>query len=100
MTFNSNLSLGSLSSIMAIISIFVTILFMKKYSQKRSKIVFLCLALCAVGVLAPVLSINKATIVLFNVLYTITMIVPDNLYNKWITAPNWAALSDHIFKES
>lgn len=82
MTFNSNLSLGSLSSIMAIISIFVTILFMKKYSQKRSKIVFLCLALCAVGVLAPVLSINKATIVLFNVLYTITMIVPDNLYSQ------------------
>jgi hypothetical protein len=28
------------------------------------------------------------------------IIVPDNLYNKWITTPNWAALSDHIFKES
>lgn len=79
LTFNSNVSLGSLSSIMAIISIFITFAFMKKYDYKKSKIIFLCLVLCLIGVGGLVINISKPMIVLFNVLYTIAMIIPDNI---------------------
>ena len=79
LTFNSNVSLGSLSSIMAIISILITFVFMKKYSARKSKIIFACLFLCIVGVSGILFKINKAFIILFNVLYTIAIIVPDNI---------------------
>lgn len=82
LTFNSNVSLGSLSSIMAIVGIIVTYLFMKLYKSKYSKILYLCFALSLIGVIAVALDINKVTIVLFNVLYTIAMIIPDNLYSQ------------------
>lgn len=80
LTFNSNVSLGSLSSIMSIVGIIITFLFMKFYKSKYSKILYLCFALCMVGVIGIALDINKVTIVLFNVLYTIAMIIPDNIY--------------------
>jgi hypothetical protein len=82
MTFNSNMSLGSLSSIMSLIAIVVTFVFTKFYKSKFSKIIFWCFALCLSGVIGTLLEINKVTIVLFNVLYTITMIIPDNLYSQ------------------
>ncbi len=82
LTFSSNVSLGSLSSIMAIVGIIVTFLFMKLYTSKASKILYLCFALSLIGVTAVTLNINKFTIVLFNVLYTIAMIIPDNLYSQ------------------
>lgn len=82
LTFNSNVSLGSLSSIMAIVAILITFLFMKKYTSKKVKVVFLCLFLCAIGVGGILLDISKPTIVLFNVLYTIAMIVPDNIQSQ------------------
>lgn len=82
MTFNSNMSLGSLSSIMSIVAILVTFLFMKKYDSKKSKIILLCMLLCLFGVGATVFEISKPTIILFNVLYTIAMIVPDNINSQ------------------
>jgi len=82
LTFNSNVSLGSLSSIMSIVAIFITLIFMKKYTPKRAKVVFFCLGLCLIGVGGIVFDINKITIVLFNVLYTIAMIVPDNINSQ------------------
>lgn len=82
LTFNSNLSLGSLSSIMSIIAIIVTFIFMKKYNQKRSKVIYLCYVLFLSGILGVIFDINKTTIVLFNALHTISMIVPDNLYSQ------------------
>ena len=82
LTFNSNMSLGSLSSIMSIASILITILFMRKYHPSRSKIVFLCMGLVVIGVGGILLGISKSTVVLFNVLYTISMIVPDNLNSQ------------------
>lgn len=82
MTFNSNMSLGSLSSIMSIVAILVTFLFMKKYDSKKSKIILLCMLLCLIGVGATVFEISKPTIILFNVLYTIAMIVPDNINSQ------------------
>ena len=82
LTFNSNVSLGSLSSIMSIIAIFITFLFMKKYDSSKSKIVFGCMCLILLGVGGIFLDISKPMIVLFNVLYTILMIVPDNLNSQ------------------
>lgn len=82
LTFNSNVSLGSLSSIMSIVAILITFIFMKKYNSKRSKIIFLCLSLCLIGVGGIIFKISKGTIVLFNVLYTIAMIVPDNINSQ------------------
>ena len=82
LTFNSNLSLGSLSSIMSIIAIVVTFIFMKKYTQKKSKIIYLCFVLFLTGILGVIFDINKTTIVLFNALHTISTIVPDNLYSQ------------------
>ncbi len=34
------------------------------------------------------------------ILPKLKIIVPDNLYSKWIQAPNWTVLKDRIFKES
>lgn len=82
LTFNSNMSLGSLSSIMSIVAIFVTFLFMKKYDAKKVKIVFLCAFLCLIGISGVLFNISKPTIILFNVLFTIAMIVPDNIYSQ------------------
>lgn len=82
LTFNSNMSLGSLSSIMSIVAIFVTFLFMKKYDAKKVKIVFLCAFLCLVGISGVLFNISKPTIILFNVLFTIAMIVPDNINSQ------------------
>lgn len=82
LTFNSNMSLGSLSSIMSCIAIVVTFFFTKFYNSKFSKIIFLCFVLCMGGLVGTILEINKVTIVLFNVLYTIAMIIPDNLYSQ------------------
>lgn len=82
LTFSSNVSLGSLSSIMAIVSILITFLFMKKYDSSKSRIVFGCMILVLIGVGGIFLDINKPTIVLFNVLYTMSMIVPDNLNSQ------------------
>lgn len=79
MTFNSNVSLGSLSSIMSMVSIFVTFVFMKKYNSKQSKVMFLCLLLFSIGLSGLLFDINKTTIIIFNVLCTISMLVPDNL---------------------
>ena len=79
LTFNSNVSLGSLSSIMSIISILVTFAFMKKYDSKKVRIIYLCMLLCLVGIGGLIIDINKPLIVMFNVLYTIAMIVPDNI---------------------
>ena len=82
LTFNSNVSLGSLSSIMSVVAIFITFIFMKKYTSKKAKIVFGCLLLCLGGGLGILFEISKPTIVLFNVLYTIAMIVPDNICSQ------------------
>lgn len=82
LTFNSNVSLGSLSSIMSIVGIIVTFAFMKFYKSKYSKILYLCFALSLSGVIGIVFNISKVTIVMFNVLYTISMIIPDNLYSQ------------------
>ena len=82
MTFNSNLSLGSLSSIMALISVLITLVFMKKYNLKRAKILWACLGLVIIGITGILLKVNKTTVVLFNVLYTIAMIIPDSLYGQ------------------
>lgn len=82
LTFKSNLSLGSLSSIMAFIAICVTLVFMKKYSLKKAKIVIFCLGLCLIGVTPILFSVNKVTVVIFNVIYTIAMIIPDSLYSQ------------------
>lgn len=82
LTFKSNMSLGSLSSIMSIVAIFVTFIFMKKYDSKKVKIVFLCALLCLIGVGGVLFSISKPTIILFNVLFTIAMIVPDNINSQ------------------
>ena len=82
LTFNSNMSLGSLSSIMSIVAILVTFAFMKKYDSKKSKIVLLCMSLCFMGVGATIFKISKPTIILFNILYTIAMIVPDNINSQ------------------
>ena len=82
LTFNSNISLGSLSSIMSIVSIFITFIFMKKYNFKKVKIIYLCILLCFIGIGGLIVDINKPLIVLFNVLYTIAMIVPDNINSQ------------------
>lgn len=82
LTFNSNMSLGSLSSIMSVVAILVTFLFMKKYNSKKVKIVFLCAFLCFIGIVGVLFSISKPTIILFNVLFTIAMIVPDNINSQ------------------
>lgn len=82
LTFNSNLSLGSLSSTMAVISVLITLIFMKKYNLKRSKILWLCLGLVLIGVSGVLFDVNKVTVVVFNVLYTIAMIIPDSLYSQ------------------
>lgn len=31
---------------------------------------------------------------------TYTIVVPDSLYNTWITATNWASISPHIMTQS
>ncbi len=82
LTFNSNMSLGSLSSIMSVVAILVTFFFMKKYNSKKVKIVFLCAFLCFIGIVGVLFSISKPTIILFNVLFTIAMIVPDNINSQ------------------
>lgn len=82
LTFKSNVSLGSLSSIMSLISVFVLFLFMKKYTSKYSKVILICIGLCLLGIMGMLLDISKATIIIFNVLYTISMIIPDNLYSQ------------------
>ena len=80
MTFNSNLSLGSLSSIMALIAVLITLIFTKKYNLKKAKILWVCLGLVLIGITSILLNVSKITVVLFNVLYTIAMIIPDSLY--------------------
>lgn len=82
LTFNSNMSLGSLSSIMSIIAIIITFLFMKKYDSKKVKIIYLSILLCVMGVGGVIFKVIKPTIVAFNVLYTIAMIVPDNINSQ------------------
>ena len=76
------MSLGSLSSIMSVAAIIVTFIFMKKYNSKKIKLVFLCAFLCLIGVGGVLFSISKPTIILFNVLFTISMITPDNIYSQ------------------
>lgn len=82
LTFNSNLSLGSLSSFMSIMGILITIVFTKKYTQKHSKIVLFCFMICLSGFLCVIFDINKTTVVLFNALHTTSMLIPDNLYSQ------------------
>ena len=31
---------------------------------------------------------------------TYKIVVPDNLYNTWISATNWASIASHIMKQS
>ena len=67
---------------MAVVCLFVTMAFMKKYDSSKAKILFLCLLLCVVGVSGVAFEISKPTIVIFNVLYTMARIIPDNLNSQ------------------
>lgn len=80
LSFGTNLSLGSLTSIMAVASIVVTYLIMQKYNYKRRWIILVCLGIVIFGVSMLLIDINKYTVVLINVIYTLAMIPMNNLF--------------------
>lgn len=80
MSFGTNLSLGSITSITAVLSILVTYLVMKKYSYKKRNIILGCLFIIFMSVVLLLLDINKFTVVLINIVYTLATVPMNNLF--------------------
>jgi hypothetical protein len=79
-SFGTNLSLGSITSITSILSIFVTYLVMKKYSYKKRNVILGCLSIIAFSVIMLLLDINRLTVIMINIVYTLATIPMNNLF--------------------
>ena len=78
MTFNSNMSLGFISSIFSVVSIIGTFVFFKIYKPDKSRIFYiLCGFLPVAAVLGLLFSMSKTTFIIFNFVYTVCMVGPE-----------------------
>ena len=78
MTFNSNMSLGVISSVFSILSILGTFLFFKLYKPEKSKLLYiLCGVMPVLATIGMLVSLNKITFIIFNFIYTICMVTPE-----------------------
>jgi hypothetical protein len=79
-TFGSNMSLGILSTISAITTIILLFIFNKKpkyFSTKTSAIVSSILVVISITLLT--FSLNKTTLIIFNLIWYICIIIPETL---------------------
>lgn len=82
MTFQTSLNLGILTSIFSICSMIVLYLYKKYYNKNNSKsVLFLCSGLLVIGVLGLVFDINKTTLIIYNLIYTISICILSIIYD-------------------
>lgn len=78
MTFNSNISLGFISSIFSVVSIIGTFIFFKTYKREKSKWVYIMSGILPVlAVLGLLFKMGRITFIIFNFVYTVCMVTPD-----------------------
>ena len=81
MTFKTSLNLGILTSIFAIISMISLCLFKKYYNKKNSKIIlYLCSGLIFFSVMGLIIDINRETLILYNLFYTVCICIIGTIY--------------------
>lgn len=78
MTYNSNMSLGVISSLFTVLSIIVTFIFFKMYKPEKSKWLYIvCGVLPVLAAIGMLISLNKTTFIIYNTIYTICMVGPE-----------------------
>ena len=81
-TFKTSLNLGILTSVFAICSMAALYLHKKYYSNSNSKIVlYLYSVLMIIGVIGLIIDINKITLIIYNLFYTISIAVLGTIYD-------------------
>lgn len=81
-TFKTSFNLGVLTTIFAIFSMIVLLLYKKFYNKKNSHFILaLCCVIFVTGVLGLLIEFKKFTLVLYNFCYIIAFSVFDVIYN-------------------
>ena len=82
MTFKSSFNLGVLTSIFALISMIALYLFKKYYNKKNSKtILYLCSSLIFFSIIGLIIDINRTTLVIYNLFYTVCICIIGTIYD-------------------
>lgn len=82
MTFKTSLNLGVLTSIFYLCSMLSLYLYKKYYTPKNSKFVlYSCASLILISVIGLIFDINKTTLIIYNFLYTVTIVILNVIYN-------------------
>lgn len=82
MTFKTSFNLGVLTSIFYLCSMVSLYLYKKYYTQKNSKFVlYSCALLILISVIGLIFDINKTTLIIYNFLYTITIVILNVIYS-------------------
>ena len=81
MTFQTSFNLGVLTSIFALISMIALYLFKKYYNKKNSKtILYLCSSLIFFSIIGLIIDINRTTLVIYNLFYTVCICIIGTIY--------------------
>lgn len=82
MTFKTSINLGILTSIFSIISMIALYLYKKYYNKNNSKaILYSCSILIFFSIIALIIDINKTTLVIFNLFYTVGIGILGTIYD-------------------
>ena len=82
MTFKTSLNLGILTSIFSVISMIALYLYKKYYNKNNSKaILYSCSILIFFSIMALIIDINKITLIIFNLFYTVGIGILGIIYD-------------------
>lgn len=82
MTFKTSLNLGILTSIFSVISMIALYLYKKYYNKNNSKaILYSCSILIFFSIIALIIDINKITLIIFNLFYTVGIGILGTIYD-------------------
>lgn len=82
MTFKTSLNLGILTSIFSVISMIALYLYKKYYNKNNSKaILYSCSNLIFFSIMALIIDINKITLIIFNLFYTVGIGILGTIYD-------------------
>lgn len=78
LTYKTNTSLGAITSMISVFSIVIMSLFSKFYNSKNHNKIILPLAIIsAIGLLPLFFAINKTTLIIFNLVFSLFILVPN-----------------------
>lgn len=81
MTFKTSLNLGILTTVFSICSMVSLYVFNKMYQRKHAKFVLcFCAILMVIGVAGLMIDISKATLILYNFIYCITIYILEVMF--------------------